>query len=113
MTEEQQLSPGQEFAQLTGFQRDIVRLMIEAEEANGQQIQQMMESFIGKEVNHGRIYPNLDTLVDGGYLDKGQYDRRTNKYEITELARERARDYARVKRSIVESAKLPQQNQSG
>lgn len=35
-------------------------------------------------VNHGRLYPNLDTLVQRGYLEKETHDRRTNAYRVTE-----------------------------
>jgi DNA-binding PadR family transcriptional regulator len=34
-------------------------------------------------IHHGRLYPNLDTLVDKGLVEKGQKDRRTNVYSIT------------------------------
>jgi DNA-binding PadR family transcriptional regulator len=36
------------------------------------------------DVNHGRLYPNLDALVEEGYVNKGQHDRRTNYYELSE-----------------------------
>ncbi len=32
----------------------------------------------------GRLYPNLDTIVNKGLVEKGQLDRRTNYYAITE-----------------------------
>ncbi|MEM4781775.1 MAG: helix-turn-helix transcriptional regulator, partial [Halalkalicoccus sp.] len=35
------------------------------------------------EIHHGRLYPNLDTLVDKGLVEKGQRDRRTNYYAPT------------------------------
>ena len=35
------------------------------------------------EVRHGRMYPNLDTLVDMGMVQKGAKDRRTNEYTLT------------------------------
>lgn len=37
-----------------------------------------------EEVNHGRLYPNLDELVDLGLLDKHTRDKRTNEYTLTE-----------------------------
>ena len=33
--------------------------------------------------DHGRLYPNLDTLVEEGYVEKGSIDDRTNSYELT------------------------------
>ena len=35
-------------------------------------------------MNHGRLYPNLETIVEAGLVDKGEHDRRTNYYEITD-----------------------------
>jgi DNA-binding PadR family transcriptional regulator len=35
-------------------------------------------------VNHGRIYPNLDKLVEYSLVTKGSLDQRTNYYEITD-----------------------------
>ena len=40
-----------------------------------------------KEIHHGRLYPNLDTLVDKGLVEKGQRDRRTNFYSLTRRGR--------------------------
>lgn len=38
-------------------------------------------------VNHGRLYPNLDALVEAGFLEKGQLDDRTNEYRLTDAGR--------------------------
>jgi len=38
----------------------------------------------GEEVNHGRLYPNLDKLVSRGLLEKSERDDRTNEYRVTE-----------------------------
>jgi len=38
---------------------------------------------VEKEIHHGRLYPNLDTLVDKGLVEKTQADRRTNEYSVT------------------------------
>ena len=35
-------------------------------------------------MNHGRLYPNLDELVEKGLVEKGQKDRRTNVYHLTQ-----------------------------
>jgi DNA-binding PadR family transcriptional regulator len=34
------------------------------------------------------LYPNLDTLIDKGYVTKSQLDDRTNRYELTDAGRE-------------------------
>lgn len=43
-----------------------------------------LDEYYSKEVHHGRLYPNLDTLVDKRLVRKGAHDRRTNAYELTE-----------------------------
>jgi uncharacterized membrane-anchored protein len=37
-----------------------------------------------EEINHGRLYPNLDTLVDHGLVAKSELDKRTNTYQLTD-----------------------------
>lgn len=39
------------------------------------------------EIHHGRLYPNLDTLVEKGLVNKGELDRRTKFYELTKRGR--------------------------
>lgn len=57
--------------ELTGFQRDILYCIAGLEEPYGLGIKQGLEEYGGSEVNHGRLYPDLDTLVDKGYVKKG------------------------------------------
>ncbi|WP_396613442.1 helix-turn-helix transcriptional regulator (plasmid) [Haloferax sp. S1W] len=69
--------------ELTGFQRDLLYVIAGTERPSGQEIKEIISKDVG-EVNHGRLYPNLDALVEHGYVNKGQHDRRTNFYEISE-----------------------------
>ncbi|OLZ39202.1 PadR family transcriptional regulator [Natrinema saccharevitans] len=39
------------------------------------------------EIHHGRLYPNLDDVVDKGLVEKGEVDKRTNYYTITARGR--------------------------
>jgi DNA-binding PadR family transcriptional regulator len=73
--------------ELTGFQRDLLYVIAGADRPSGQEIKVQISQFVG-EVNHGRLYPNLDALVEEGYVEKGQHDRRTNYYEISEKGRQ-------------------------
>ena len=68
---------------LTGFQRDLLYVIAGQEEPHGLAIKEEMEIYYEKEVHHGRLYPNLDTLVDKGLVDKSEKDRRTNAYRLT------------------------------
>ena len=68
---------------LTGFQRDLLYCIAGEEEPYGLGIKQALESYRNIEVNTGRLYSNLNTLVDKGYVAKGSIDSRTNSYELT------------------------------
>lgn len=68
---------------LTGFQRDLLYVIAGLNEPHGLAIKEELEAYYEKEIHHGRLYPNLDTLVDKGLVEKGQHDRRTNAYNLT------------------------------
>lgn len=69
---------------LTGFQRDLLRVIAASEEnLHGLGIKEKVESEYDKEIHHGRLYPNLDTLAEMGLVRKEQVDRRTNSYSLT------------------------------
>ncbi|MHB9285674.1 helix-turn-helix transcriptional regulator [Halobacteriales archaeon Cl-PHB] len=68
---------------LTGFQRDLLYVVAGLDEPHGLAIKEELENYYEKEIHHGRLYPNLDTLVDKGLVEKGEKDRRTNVYNIT------------------------------
>jgi len=72
---------------LTGFQRDLLYVIAGREEPHGLAIKEELEEYYEKEIHHGRLYPNLDTLVDKGLVEKGQRDRRTNFYSLTRRGR--------------------------
>lgn len=69
---------------LTGFQRDLLYVIAGSDEPHGLAIKEDIEAYYGTEVNHGRLYPNLDTLVEKGLIEKGQIDQRTNSYTLTQ-----------------------------
>ena len=72
---------------LTGFQGDLLYVMAGLDERHGIAIKEELEEYYEKEINHGRLYPNLHTLVEKGLVDKGQRDRRTNYYTLTRRGR--------------------------
>lgn len=43
-----------------------------------------LDEYYEQEINHGRLYSNLDDLVEKGVLDKGELDKRTNVYTVTQ-----------------------------
>ena len=76
---------------LTGFQRDLLYAISSQTKPSGQEIKEILERDVD-EVRHGRLYPNLDMLVENDYVEKGQLDRRTNYYEITEEGKQLLRE---------------------
>jgi len=68
---------------LTSFQRNILTVLA-SEPRYGLAIKRELEDYYAEEVNHGRLYPNLDELVDEGLIEKSQLDKRTNQYALTE-----------------------------
>ena len=69
--------------ELTGFQRDLLYIIADQGQPSGQDVRRELEEYYDKKVNHGRLYPNLDTLVEEDYVQKGEKDQRTNCYVIT------------------------------
>ncbi|ELY91436.1 helix-turn-helix transcriptional regulator [Natrialba taiwanensis] len=70
--------------QNTGFRRDIL-VMIDrlGGEPSGMEILDALQMTGYPDATHGRLYPNLDDLVEDGLVEKGEIDRRTNYYVLT------------------------------
>ncbi|RQG86788.1 PadR family transcriptional regulator [Natrarchaeobius halalkaliphilus] len=77
---------------LTGFQRDLLYVAAGLDEPHGLAIKDELEKYYESEIHHGRLYPNLDTLVDKGLLEKGTKDRRTNFYTVTRRGQREVED---------------------
>ncbi|WP_313692750.1 PadR family transcriptional regulator [Halorarum halobium] len=87
MSEAQSRSGGADVARdLTAFQQNILVILAE-EPMYGLAIKRELESYYDAEVNHGRLYPNLDDLVEMGLVEKSELDKRTNQYALTEEGR--------------------------
>ena len=87
---------------LTGFQRDLLYVIAGRERPHGLAIKEELEDYYEKEIHHGRLYPNLDTLVDKGLVEKGDKDRRTNFYTLTRRGRREIEDRRRWEGEYVE-----------
>ncbi|MFB6310707.1 MAG: PadR family transcriptional regulator [Salinirussus sp.] len=69
--------------ELTAFQQNILTIL--AEDARyGLAIKRELQTYYDAEVNHGRLYPNLDELVEMGLVEKSELDKRTNEYALTD-----------------------------
>ena len=51
---------------LTGFQRDLLYVVAGLDNPHGLAVKDELEDYYEKEIHHGRLYPNLDTLVEKG-----------------------------------------------
>ncbi|SIR58752.1 PadR family transcriptional regulator [Natronorubrum thiooxidans] len=84
MSEAQSISGEQSIVrELTAFQNNIL-VILAKEPMYGLAIKRELEDYYGTEVNHGRLYPNLDELVDLGLVEKSELDKRTNQYSLTD-----------------------------
>ena len=84
MSEAQSLTSNPGIAKdLTAFQQNILVILGE-EPRYGLAIKRELESYYDDEVNHGRLYPNLDDLVEMGLVEKSELDKRTNEYGLSE-----------------------------
>lgn len=70
---------------LTKFQLEILYVIAASDDQSeyGLGIKSDLEDLLDQDVNHGRLYPNLDTLKEKSLIEKGEIDKRTNSYELT------------------------------
>ncbi|SIS21749.1 PadR family transcriptional regulator [Natronorubrum thiooxidans] len=80
-------SAPQKLASLTGFRRDVLYVIAGSDKLYGLAIKEQLEVYYESEVNHGQLYPNLNALVEQGLVEKGELDKRTNYYELTDRGR--------------------------
>lgn len=74
--------------ELTGFQRDLLFVLSGIGTSNGQQLKRELQRTLDQSVLSGRIYSNLETLVEGGYVLKSERDGRTNEYRLSSRGKE-------------------------
>lgn len=77
-----------QFAQLTGFQRDLLIIVAGMSTPKGLEIKEELEKYYEQNINHGRLYPNLDTLAEQQLIEKISIDDRSNGYMLTDLGRD-------------------------
>lgn len=72
---------------LSAFQRDLLWVISHENARKGLALKTDLEDYYGEHIYHGRIYQNLDKLVERNLVVKGARDERTNEYGLTETAR--------------------------
>lgn len=70
---------------LTAFQRDLLYVIAGSDNLSGLTLKKDLQQYYSGEINHGRLYPNLDNHADDGIIKKGTIDDRTNSYTLTPL----------------------------
>lgn len=80
---------------LTAFQRDLLVVTAKGDGLKGLAIKSDLEDLYEEEVHHGRLYPNLDTLVQKGLISKSERDKRTNEYRVTARGRRELSNHIR------------------
>jgi DNA-binding PadR family transcriptional regulator len=87
MPEEQMTTDYGTARDLSAFQQNVLAVLSE-EAMYGLAIKCHLESYYDSEVNHGRLYPNLDDLVELELVEKSELDKRTNQYALTDAGYE-------------------------
>ncbi|OYR42203.1 PadR family transcriptional regulator [Halorubrum sp. Ib24] len=78
---------GDTLAGLTAFQRDLLWALSHDDARKGLSLKAELAGYYGDELNHSRLYQNLDELVECDLVAKRARDKRTNEYRLTESAR--------------------------
>lgn len=96
---------------LTGFQRDLLWTILDlqsdpaTERTYGLALKEELERQYENEIFHGRLYPNLDELVEYGLVEKQELDRRTNEYRLTGAGRALLVDVAGRRERVLDRAR--------
>ncbi|WP_435362215.1 PadR family transcriptional regulator [Haloarchaeobius sp. DFWS5] len=91
---------------LTGFQYNMLVVLTNMEEPSGRELKQKLEESLDCSLPHGRLYRNLDTLVDKELVKKGCIDGRTNYYEISASGEEAIHERFKWEQEHIESSEL-------
>ena len=89
---------------LTAFQRDMLYIIASKDEQHGLVIKDELNRYYKTEIHHSRLYPNLDTLVSKGLVEKERIDDRTNSYTLTRRGRREIEARQKWEQSVTEVA---------
>ena len=86
---------------LNGFQRDLLTVIAANEASTGLTLKDKVEEARREEITRGRLYRNLDTLVERGFVEKRKR-KATNSYYLTTEGSERLEDDLGWRQSRIE-----------
>lgn len=91
---------------LSLFQQEILYVLATGGRDYGLGIKDSLEDRYGEAVNHGRLYPNLDDLVDDGLIEMEALDKRTNEYFLTQAGKRLIRRDAQYRHGAADSLNI-------
>lgn len=80
---------------LTGFQRDLLFVIAKLESPSGVEIKDELEKHYDNNIRHGRLYPNLDTLVNARLVKKTKRNDRSNEYLLRDRGKREIENHMR------------------
>lgn len=88
---------------LTAFQTHLLCLIYRLGPTEGVILQNALEVLYPEEINHGRLYPSLDRMVESGLISKQtkESDKRRNEYALTGRGEWVAEEYLRFVREMI------------
>jgi DNA-binding PadR family transcriptional regulator len=86
---------------LTGFQRDLLFVLGHLDSSDGVELKRELERSRYSSILSGRLYHNLDVLVDRSLIRKRDCEGRTNEYRLTPEGREEIRAHRDWQRQYV------------
>lgn len=92
--------------ELTGFQRDILFVLGGLGASQGAQLKRELERSRYSSILPGRLYHNLDVLVDRSLVLKRDGAGRANEYQLTPEGRSSIREHSEWQRRYVDEAVL-------
>lgn len=88
--------PTEEWHDLRAFQRDLLKALAQLGSVKGLTAKKRLKTFYKGEVYNGRLYPNLDDLVERELVAKETIDGRTNAYQLTDWGRTVLKEHERL-----------------
>jgi DNA-binding PadR family transcriptional regulator len=84
------------FPELSDFRRDILLTLARSQPTNGSGLLADLSTLRDEQVNGGRLYPNLNALVDAGLVEKREnyHDDRSHEFRLDDQGRRALRDHA-------------------